>query len=163
LGGSLTVLPRNFKVRYGNDRLVDIRQELTKLKRKDYPNAGAVLLRVFFEIALIDYLERIGEMPGIISRIESKKGGKLPFSVPKMGQLIPEIIRIAKAKLPTREAIKVEKALRYDPAAPFTINDLHGFVHSSDLPGERDILQFWLRTEPLFRLMLEQDPSENKE
>jgi ParB-like chromosome segregation protein Spo0J len=163
MGESPTVLPRNFKVRYGNDRLVDIRHELTKLKRKDYPNAGAVLLRVFFEIAVIDYLERIGEMPGIISRIESKTGGKLPFNFPTMKQLIPEINRIAKAKLPPRDAIKVEKALHYDPAAPFTISDLHGFVHSSDLPGERDILQFWLRTEPLFRLMLEQDPSEKKE
>ena len=72
-----------------------------------------------------------------------------------MKQLVPEIIRIAKARLTASESKKVEKAVRYDPAAPFTISDLHGFVHSSDLPSERDIFQFWLRTEPLFRLMLE--------
>jgi hypothetical protein len=75
-----------------------------------------------------------------------------------MKQLTPEIIMVAKRRLPASEAAKIEKALKYDPAAPFTIRDLHSFVHqSSELPTERDILQFWLRTEPLFRMMLEQE------
>lgn len=154
---SYTVLPRDLKVRISNARLVDIRHELTKLKRKDYPNAGTVLLRVFFELTVIDYLKRTGELPGIVAKLESKDGRKLPYGVPTMRQLVPEIIRIAKERLNEPEAKKVEKAVRYDAAAPFTISDLHSFVHSSDLPSERDILQFWLRTEPLFRLMLEQD------
>lgn len=155
---SLTVLPKNFKVLIGNDRLIDIRRELTRLSRKDFPNAGAVLLRVFFELAIIDYLDRSGELSKIVERIETKEGGhKMRFGVPKMNQLAPEIIRIAKDKLSRPDASKVEKAVKYDAAAPFTISDLHGFVHSSDLPSERDILQFWLRTEPLFRMMLEQD------
>jgi ParB-like chromosome segregation protein Spo0J len=155
--GSLTVLPRDFKVRFGNDRLIDIRRELTKLKRRDYPNAGAVLLRVFFELAVIDYLERTGELAKIVKKLEEKEGRKPPFGVPTMRQLVPEINRIAKEHLPPSESRKVEKAIRYDHAAPFTISDLHGFVHSPDLPSERDIQQFWLRTEPLFRMMLEQD------
>ena len=152
-----TIVPRDLKVRFGNDRLVDIRRELTKLKRKDFPNAGAVLLRVFFELSVIHYLERIGELSNIIERIEKKEKRKLPFGVPTMRQLHPEIVEIAKAHLSTADARKVEKAVRPDAAAPFTISDLHGFVHSPDLPSERDILQFWLRTEPLFRLMLEQE------
>ena len=152
-----TVLPRDFKVRVANDRLVDIRRELIRLKRKDYPNAGAVLLRVFFELAVIDYLERCGEMPGLIARIEKKEGRKPPFGVPTLKQLVPEITRIAKDHLTASESKRVEKAIRYDASAPFTISDLHSFVHSPDLPSERDILQFWSRTEPLFRLMLERD------
>jgi len=55
------------------------------------------------------------------------------------------------------ESLKVEKAIRYDAAAPFSLSELHAFVHQSDLPSERDLLQFWLRTEPLFRMMLEND------
>ena len=74
-----------------------------------------------------------------------------------MKQLVPEITRIAKNKLTRADALKVEKAIRYDPAAPFTLSEFHGFVHQSDLPSARDIFQFWNRTEPLFRLMLEQD------
>lgn len=154
---SPTVLPRDFKVRFGNARLTDIRRELIKLTRKDYPNAGSVLLRVFFELAVINYLERAGELPGIISNLEKKEGRKLPFGVPTMKQLVPEITRLAKERLTASESKNVEKAVHYDRAAPFTISDLHGFVHSSDLPSERDIFQFWLRTEPLFRLMLEKD------
>ena len=154
---SMTVLPRDFRIRHGNDRLIDIRGELTKLRRKDFPNAGAVLLRVFFELAALHYLERTGELKGIIARLEKKGNRKLPFGVPAMKQLVPEITRIAKNHLSPREAATVEKAIKYDPSAPFTITDLHGFVHSPDLPGERDIRQFWLRTEPLFRMMLEQD------
>ena len=160
---SKTVLPRDFKVRFGNDRLIDIRRELTRLKRETFPNAGAVLLRVFFELAVLDYLERIGELPGIIQKIEKKQGRKLPFGVPTMKQLVPEIKRIAKKRLSVSQANRVEKAIRYDRAAPFTISDLHGFVHSADLPSERDILQFWLRTEPLFRMMLEQDSGDANE
>lgn len=158
---SKTVVPKNFKVRYGNARLADIRSELAKLKRDDFPNASAVLLRVFFELTVLDYLERAGELSEIIRRIEQRQGGsKLPFGVPTMKQLAPEAVRIAKRDLTTAQAQRVEKALRYDASAPFSISELHGFVHQADLPTPRDILQFWSRTEPLFRLMLEEAPRE---
>jgi hypothetical protein len=52
---------------------------------------------------------------------------------------------------------KINKALSSDKDVPFNIGDLNAFVHDSDLPSARDIQQFWIRTEPLFRLMLEQD------
>lgn len=153
-----TVLPKSLKVRFGNDRLIDIRQELTKLKRADFPNAGAVLLRVFFELAVTQYLERTGELARITEELKEK--GKLQYDTPNMKQLVPGLTRIVKAKLDRADSAKVEKAIRYDSAAPFTLSDLHAFVHQkADLPGERDILQFWLRTEPLFRLMLEKDES----
>lgn len=151
------VLPRDFKVRYGNERLRDLRREMTKLKREEFPNAGAVLLRVFFELAVLDYLERIGQLPKIIEKIESKTKGKLPFGTPPLKLLVPDIIGIAKKKLKRADAQKVEKAITYNPSAPFTISELHGFVHQDDFPCARDILQFWKRTEPLFRLMLEEE------
>ena len=155
---SLTVVPKDFKIRFGNDRLVDIRRELRRLKRHEFPNAGAVLLRVFFELAVRDYLDRTGDLPAIIKKLETKEKRKLPYGAPTMKQLAPEITRLAKAKLRPSEATLVEKAIRYDAAAPFSISELHGFVHQADLPSDRDIKQFWKRTEPLFRLMLEQDP-----
>jgi hypothetical protein len=151
---SSTVLPRNFHVRFGNDRLIDIRDELIRIDRERFPNAGAVLLRVFPELSIFYYLGRIGELATITADLKAK--GKLAFGIPTMKQVVPTITRIAKAQLPEAEAIKVEKALRYDASAPFSLSELHAFVHQSgDLPGPREILQFWLRTEPLFRLMLE--------
>jgi hypothetical protein len=152
---SKTVLPRDFAVRFGNDRLVDMRGELTKLKREDFPNAGAVLLRVFFELAVTDYLQRTGDLDQVIERLGGSDN--LPYGTPKMKELVPALLRIVKKRLPKQQANAVEKAIRYDHSAPFTISDLHGFVHHSDLPTDRDIQQFWLRTQPLFRMMLEQD------
>ena len=158
---SATVLPRDFKVRFGSDRLIDIRKELTKLTRRDFPNAGAVLLRVFFELAVLDYLERTGELARIVAKLEAK-GVRPPHGQPTLKQLMPEVLRVAKLKLKASDSSKVEKAIKYDPSAPFSISDLHAFVHSTDVPGERDIQQFWLRTEPLFRLMLEHDDSDSQ-
>lgn len=152
----LTVLPRTLKVRFGDDRLIDIRAELVGLKRKRNPNAGAVLLRVFFELAAIYYLKRKKEMPKLVAKLGGVSA--LRFGAPTMKQMVPELIRIAKQKLSAGDANKVEKALRYDSAAPFSVSDLHAFVHQpADPPGERDIWQFWVRTEPLFRVMLEED------
>lgn len=153
---SLTVLPRDFKIKFGNDRLSDIRQELIKLKREDFPNAGAVLQRVFFELSVIDYFNRTGEYEGIIQKLKDQKV-QLPHGVPTMKQLVKEVIGVAKKHLSQTDANKVEKALKYDKAAPFTISDMHGFVHTTDIPSQRDILQFWTRLEPLFRHMLEND------
>jgi hypothetical protein len=138
--------------------LVDIRRELTKLPREEFPNAGAVLLRVFFELACLDYLNRIGELPKLIARLEAAMNGKkIPHGAPSMRQIVPEITKLAKQHLSAADARKVEKAIKYDASAPFTISDLHGFVHSSDVPSGRDILQFWLRTEPMIRYMLSAD------
>ena len=157
---SQTVLPSSFKVRFGNDRLVDIRRELTRLKRDKFPNAGAVLLRVFLELAIRDYLERTGRLQNITDKLKAKE--KLPANrMLTMRQLATEIIAVAKRQLSKVDATMVEKALRHNPAAPFSINDLHAFVHHTDFPGERDILQFWNRTEPLFRLMLGQEPEDS--
>ena len=152
---SQTVLPSSLKVRFGGDRLVDIREELTKLRRDKFPNAGSVLLRVFFELAVLDYLKRTGDLAKVTATLKAK--GALRHDTPTIKQLVPTLISIVKTRLPKVEAAKVEKAIKYDPAAPFSINDLHSFVHQSgEWPGERDIQQFWLRTEPLFRLMLEE-------
>jgi len=153
---SKSVLPRDLHIRFGNDRLIDIRRELIRLKRDKFPNAGAILLRAFFELSVIHFLERTGEMKKLIEKLGGK--GKLPFGIPTLRQMAPAIVQIAKRELSASEATKVEKAVKYDAAAPFTVSDLHAFVHqSAELPSARDIWQFWLRTEPLFRLMLEND------
>lgn len=154
---STKVLPRDFKVRVKNDRLIDIRDELVGLDRIKFTNAGTVLLRVFLELAIVDYLKRSGQMDGLIEKLGGVKN--LKYGTPTMKQMAPVIVRIAKQNLKKGEADLVEKALTYHPAAPFSISELHGFVHGKDIPTEKDIYQFWVRTEPLFRMMLEQDPS----
>jgi hypothetical protein len=158
---SSTVLPKNFHVRFGNDRLVDIRDELIRLDRERFPNAGSVLLRVFLELSIFYYLERVGEFGPLMVDLKAKS--KLAYGTPTMRQVLPTIVRIVKANLLEPDAVRVEKALRYDASAPFSLSELHAFVHQpGDLPGPREIQQFWMRTEPLFRMMLESGIEEDK-
>ena len=150
------IIPKTFKVRVGHERLTDIRGELIKLKRSEYPNIGAVMMRVFLELSIVDYLKRKGRMEPLVSRLE-RKNQRLRFDTPDFKQLAPEMIKIAKQELSKVQANLVEKALTYNDAAPFSISELHGFVHQMDFPTESDIRQFWNRTEPLFKLMLEDE------
>ncbi len=148
-----TVFPSDFKIRSGTPRLIDIRRELVKLKREDFPNAGAVLLRVFFELSVLHYFEQTGELADIKEKLKSKN--KLQHDTPTLRQLSVEITHLAKKRLPKQQATMVEKAVRYDRSAPFTVSELNTFVHQQDFPSARDIQQFWIRIEPLLRLMLE--------
>lgn len=157
-----TVLPRSLKIIYGAPRLRIIRDELVGLDRNKKPNAGAVLLRVFFELSMIDYLLRSGRMASLEKKLTAA-GVRWKYDHPEMKHLLQEIVAVAKDNLKAMEARKVEKALTGNKATPHVLNDLHAFVHdSADLPTGIDILQFWLRTESLFRLMLESDPSTHK-
>lgn len=152
---STRVLPRNFRVLFGTRRLKAIREELVALDRDEFPNAGAVLLRVFLELSIEHYLDKTGELKKLKAELDDKK--KLRYGRVELQHMIGRVVGIAKTKLEARAATSVEKALKYDAAAPFSIRELHDFVHSEDQPNPRDIKTFWLRTEPLFRLMLERE------
>lgn len=156
------VLPKTLHVVYGADRLKIIRDELVEIDRNKKANAGAVLLRVFFELCLVDYLIRSGRMATLISDLRSK-GIKWRHDYPQMKYLVQELITVAKNNLSKPEALKVEKALTGGRSMAHVLTDLHAFVHDfAELPTGADILQFWLRTEPIFRLMLETDPADHK-
>ena len=102
------------------NRLIEIRRELTQLKRENFPNAGAVLLRVFLELSIKDYLERTGRLEKLVKKLKSKDALPPNIGEPNMRQMTKEIVSAAKKTIgDRRDATKVERALRYDPAAPF--------------------------------------------
>jgi hypothetical protein len=150
------VVPKSFKVLTGAERLVVIRDELTKLERAKFPNAGSVLLRVFLELSMVDYLDRSGQLGPLVDRLKSKSPNAVKNGVPVMRELRKEFTQIAKSKLKSAEALSVEKALRKDESAPFGVDDMHSFVHQlHEFPGDKEINTFWNRMQPLFSLMLE--------
>lgn len=157
-----TVLPKTLKVAYGATRLRIIKDELVSLDREKKSNAGAVLLRVFFELCVSDYLIRTGRMASLEARLKAK-GKRWRYDHPDMQDQLNEIRDVANKNLSKQDADRVAKAIANNPALPFSVPDLHSFVHdTANLPTGNEILQFWLRTEKLFRLMLESDPSTHK-
>lgn len=155
------VLPADLRAPYAESaRVGDLLGELQQIKAENFPNAGAVALRVFVELAAFDYLRRTGRLSEIVKRIESRTQGRLPYGTPRMRDVVPDLVRIAKSRLEKPQASEVEKALQPNAAAPFTLSDLNSFVHNdASLPTARDTQQFWLRIEPLVRLMLEEPPA----
>jgi len=153
---STTVLPRNFKPQYGGKRIQSIADELRRMKRAEFPNGGAVLLRVFVELSIRDYLIRSGAYDPLCERLEGK--GKLPYGHPQMKDLVTEVLKDIKKRLPKHEADLSEKALRHNPSARFTISELHSFVHSpKDMPTAHDLEQFWERISAAMELLVIDD------
>lgn len=154
------VLPPDLRATYAeSSRVNDLLAELQSIKAENFPNASAVALRVFVELVAFDYLRRTEDLPKIIKRIETKTGGRLPHGMPRISDVVPDLVRIAKSRLERPQASEVEKALKPNPAAPFSLSDLNSFVHNdASLPTARDTHQFWLRVEPLVRIMLEEPP-----
>jgi len=152
------VVPKSFKVVAGAERLILIRDELTKLERAKFPNAGAVLLRVFLELSMVDYLTRTGLLQPLIDKAKAKNPNAIKNGVPVMRELRKEFTQIAKTKLKPGIALAVEKALKKDESAPFGVDDMHSFVHQlHEFPGDKEINTFWNRMQPLFSLMLEEE------
>jgi len=157
------IIPIRFMIEYcGSDRVREIHEELTRMKGSDFPNGGSVLLRVFTEIAITDYLERQGAYDTLVKSL--KASGKLPYYGPTFGQRVKEVLKIAKRELTGSDYDLVSKAFSSDKSAPFTLNELHSFVHSPrDLPSERDMEVFWSRAEPLFKMMLQEQTTTDED
>lgn len=153
---STTVLPRNFKPRHGGKRVIAIAEELRRMKREDHPNGGAVLLRVFLELAIRDYLTRTGDYALLCKRL--KERGKLPHGHPQMKELVTEVLKDIKRRLPKHEADLATKAMQSNPSARFSISELHSFVHSpKDMPTAHDLEQFWERVSAVMEMLLIDD------
>ncbi len=149
---STTVLPRNFKPNFGNKRIIQIADELRRMKRDDFPNGGAVLLRVFLELGIRDYLERAGAYEPLRKRLAEKN--KLPHGHPQMKDLVAEVLKDIKNRLPKHEADLATKAFQSNASARFSISELHSFVHSPrDMPTAHDLEQFWERASPAMEMI----------
>src|SRR5690606_4178280 len=103
----------------------------------------------------VDFLGRTGELRQIAEDLK-QKGGRLQGGAPSLRYMLPKLISHAKTNLAQAQADSVEKAITYNTTAPFSISDLHSFVHQEhEFPTEREILQFWKRIEPLMAFMLD--------
>lgn len=149
-------IPKNFKAAHGSDRLLLVLKELQRLNRNDQRFASAVLMRVFLELSIVEFLSREGKLQPLVDHLKKVSKGRvsMPFDIPPMKELINEVKKIAGPRLTKSEMRGVSKALQYHDAAWFNISELNGFVHGQDVPTGNDVHQFWDRAEPLFRLML---------
>jgi hypothetical protein len=128
------MIPAEFSVSIPANRINDIYLELKrKLKLSDTPNAAAVLLRVFVELSVDDYIRRnTVPVPYRDKSLQNKITAVADYM--RTNNVMTE-----KELLPVREAVK-------DPSNLTLTTNLNAFVHNPDMtPGPAELKAIWDR------------------
>lgn len=115
-----TLIPRECKLNIGHHRINKVYSELKRLDLDDFPNAGAVMLRVFIELSLDYYLEhKVGWPEPQIqnSSLAQKLNGAATY-------LENHSI------MTTSELAPIRKAAGGQTLLAASIKTMHGYVHS---------------------------------
>ncbi|XXF75297.1 hypothetical protein P2318_19730 [Myxococcaceae bacterium GXIMD 01537] len=150
---SQRLVPRSFKAKLGSRRIKEIFSELSKLKVSEHPNALAVLLRIFLELLVSDYLDTTGKINELLETTKAKEKG--PKWYPTLKQMLAHVLKDPDIKLPPLPRKALNKMLADDDHY-LSIDHLDAFVHNRHvLPSERDLRGVWDKLEPLLILLMD--------
>jgi hypothetical protein len=125
-------------LQFPSGRLADIEDELRRLKIDDYPNAVAVLFRVFFELSVDHHIKK----------------HSLPIT--ERDKLIVKGLAVAadlvaRKKLTDMQARPVRKACQKNSLLAPSIPVMHDYVHNPDaFPVPGDLRAYWDNLQPFF-------------
>ena len=131
-----------------NAKLLEIYVELQTLKLASYPNAIAVLLRVFMEMSVDHYLEARG-ISLSAAHPNPNKAGQTVFKT------LAAKVKEAKADMigngaDKKDFLMIDKALS-DPNDPLSTDLQHAYVHNRFFaPNQRDLVLAWDNAQPFF-------------
>jgi hypothetical protein len=112
-------------------RIALIENELRKLSLDQYSNAVAVLLRVFVELTVDDYIER--------NQLATKDDGNLRY---KMEQVNKDLV--GKKKLSQQQSRAVSAAISGNLVLAPSVTTMNGYVHNKHLhAGPADLRAAW--------------------
>lgn len=141
-----TVVPRNCRLKIPVTKIAGIFEELRSLQLSRHKHAIAVLLRVFLEMSVDEYLVK-------------KAGSKLTFVPPKTTRSVEKTLRTKVQEAIThlvskgasaRDFLGVTKGLN-DPNHPFSIETLHAYIHNRYFtPVETHLTAAWDNAQPFF-------------
>jgi hypothetical protein len=141
-----TVVPRSCKLKIPVHKIADIFEELRSLQLAKHKHAIAVLLRVFLEMSVDEYLVK-------------KAGLKLTFRPPKATRDVEKTLRtkvnetiadlVAKGAT-AKDFIGVTRGLS-DSTHPFSIDTLHAYIHNRYFtPIDTHLTAAWDNAQPFF-------------
>lgn len=125
-----TLIPSQCSLNIHHPRLKKIFQEFKGLNVEEYPNACAVMLRVFLELSLEEYVKG--------KRISFSEGQKLGNKLKKVADYFEQNNLMDKNELkPVRVAYSSKDAL-------FSTDTLHAYIHNKDFsPKPRYLKETW--------------------
>lgn len=141
-----------------NDRINDLYHELLELdvseKKSGVPNVGAIMIRVFLDLALTHYLSELN-VP-LDTRSQNKRGAS---SWKDIGVSLPSKLNAALKDLDPNNSKQTLKPARQACNKDFhhSIDVLHERVHGLDAtsPTHKEVIEVWDRYHPLFEQIFE--------
>ncbi len=133
------LIPRDCKLRIPHHRIAKIFAELKRLDVADYPNAGAVMFRVFIELSVDYYLET------------AIKWDELKIDGSKLAQKLSAVANhFEKNKIMTTQQLApVRKAASGQTLLAASVKSLHGYVHSKYMsPVASELKTAWEDLQP---------------
>lgn len=141
-----TLIPRTLKLNITSTKVMEIYKELRTLWMEDNPHACAVLLRVFLELSVDNFLQ----LNGIDTRMKTDQGRHIDKSLKvKTKEAIDTLVE--KKGCNRQDFNGVARALG-DAGSPLHIELLHAYIHSQfQTPKTRDLRAAWDEAEPFFK------------
>lgn len=139
-----TLVPRGSPLNITNNRIADIFKELRSLKLDDHPNAIAVLLRVFIELSVDQYLTDNG------MTIDFTVSGHKKFK--KLKDKIKEAVaHMIVAGAPARSLKGIKSACDVSNS-PLSVDLMHEYVHNQAVtPSVRSLKEGWDNAEEFLK------------
>ncbi len=140
------IVPKSSALSVTNPKIEEIYEELKKLRLDAYPNAIAVMLRVFMETSVDHYLTSVANPP--IPLTLSTPGGDKgkPFKT-KIEEAMEDMIRVGVNK---KDLDAVRKGIA-NKDNPLSVDLLHSYVHSRFVKAtERELTAAWDGAQPFF-------------
>ncbi len=141
-----TAIPKTCRLNIPNSKIEEISNELRSLQLTKHPHAIAVLLRVFLECSVDDYLTKAS-----IPLTFSTGGGDKDKSLrKKVEEAIDHMVENGASR---KDFAGVIKGLS-DQNHPFSVDLLHAYIHNRFFSAtERDLRVAWDNGQPLFERM----------
>jgi hypothetical protein len=128
-----SLIPKQFKVAIKQSRLNWIYRELQSINIQQFPNCGAVLLRVFVELAIDDFAQRHGIS---LKLVPKAKPGSTVQPTPRDMNLREKIRTVAdhleQQSICSKAELKGARSMANQKDHIFSVESLNAYVHNKD-------------------------------
>jgi hypothetical protein len=148
------LIPKSFKFRLlSAPRIKEVFVELRSLKVAEFPNACAVLLRIFLEMVIGHYLDATGKIKPLLQAAQKKN--KPADWYPPLSHLLNAVLQDSAITLKPLPKRGLQRMLS-DDNSMLSLEHLNQFVHNQYVaPTERDLRKLWAMLEPLLSQLME--------
>jgi hypothetical protein len=151
---SKSIFPPGFRSQLTSPKINDIFDELKKMRVDDFQNSVGVMLRIFVELAVSNYLEKTGKMKPLLDEANKKKR---PVDwTPTLRQMLRHLLADSEIQGQiSRSALKALNRCVSSDTHPMSLDSLDQFVHNRLIaPDARDLRHFWAQFEELLTLLV---------